>query len=244
MTASRIIRTAIASATVAVVALVASACCKSGTDSQWCPSSYKELSADQQAGRAACECRPGTPAGSVWGTDTYTTDSSLCGAAVHAGVITTAGGPITVRGAAGCPAYVGSERNGVSAGAWGAYEASFFFPGKGTGTCPAAPSSNTCPNAFKDIPGLSASTTITCTCDSTRMNGSVWGTDIYTQDSSICRAAVHAGVITTGGGSVTAKAAAGCKSYKGGVRGGVESSDWGEYDTSFYFPSKGTGTCP
>jgi hypothetical protein len=76
------------------------------------------------------------------------------------------------------------------------------------------------------------------------MSGSVWGTDIYTQDSSICRAAVHAGVITTAGGSVTAKAAAGCKSYKGGVRGGVESSDWGEYDTSFYFPSKGTGTCP
>jgi hypothetical protein len=76
------------------------------------------------------------------------------------------------------------------------------------------------------------------------MSGSVWGTDIYTQDSSICRAAVHAGVIAVGGGSVTAKAASGCKSYGGTSRGGVQSSDWGEYDASFYFPSKGTGTCP
>ncbi len=244
MSSSQLFRMTVTSTLAAVLATAVSACCKSGDESQWCPSSFKELSADQQAGRAQCECRPNAPTGSVWGTDIYTTDSSLCGAAVHAGVITTAGGPITVRGAAGCPAYVASERNGISAGAWGAYEGSFFFPGKGTGTCSAAPTSNVCPNAFKDIPGLSATTTLTCTCDSTRMSGSVWGTDIYTQDSSICRAAVHAGVITMGGGSVTAKAAAGCKSYKGSSRGSVQSSDWGEYDNSFFFPSKATGTCP
>ena len=29
--------------------------------------------------------------------------------------------------------------------------------------------------------------------------GAVWGTDIYTDDSAICAAAVHAGAITTDG---------------------------------------------
>ena len=42
------------------------------------------------------------------------------------------------------------------------------------------------------------------TCPSYGTASSVWGTDVYTDDSSVCTAAVHAGRITlAGGGSVT-----------------------------------------
>jgi hypothetical protein len=94
------------------------------------------------------------------------------------------------------------------------------------------------------VPGLGATTTITCTCNAGASAGPLWGTDIYTQDSSICKAAVHAGVIPASGGTVTAKAAVGCQSYASTERNGVSSDKWGQYDASFYFPAKGSGVCP
>lgn len=63
--------------------------------------------------------------GSLWGTDSYTTDSSVCKAAIHAGVITKAGGVATVTIGAGKTTYQGSERNGVTSSGWGPYDASF-----------------------------------------------------------------------------------------------------------------------
>lgn len=229
------------------LALGVNACCKSGGEGDSCPGSYASLSADKKAGVATCTCMAGdTASGSVWGTDIYTADSKICRAAVHAGAIPPSGGQVSVKGAPGCSAYVGTERNGVKAGKWGSFGSSFYFPGKGDGKCAAAPkpAGNKCPRNFKSIPGVNAGTSITCECDSSQTgSGPVWGSDIYTQDSSICRAAVHAGAITSSGGSVTAKAASGCKSYKGTNRNGVNSGKWGSYDASFYFPSKGSGAC-
>jgi len=233
---------------VAALTLGLCGCCKSGSEA--CPSRYRELTADKQVGEAKCTCADGSATGSVWGSDIYTSDSSICAAAVHAGVITTSGGEVKVKNAAGCPAYVGTERNGITTGKWGPYQTSFYFPDKGDGQCaaapaaPTAPAGNVCPTRFKDIPALSASTTITCTCNASATSaGPLWGTDIYTQDSVICKAAAHAGAIPLSGGMVTAKAASGCKSYEGTTRNGVTSSKWGSYDASFYFPAKGTGAC-
>lgn len=63
---------------------------------------------------------------SVWGTDDYTTDSSICTAAVHAGVIQAGeGGKVKVSITAGKPSYDGSERNGVTSRRWGNYDSSF-----------------------------------------------------------------------------------------------------------------------
>ncbi|NPV00801.1 MAG: hypothetical protein HPY53_05400 [Brevinematales bacterium] len=68
----------------------------------------------------------GGSASSLWGTDIYTIDSSLATAAVHAGVITfEKGGTFTVEFLAGQTNYTASDRNGVSSGSWGPYEASF-----------------------------------------------------------------------------------------------------------------------
>jgi hypothetical protein len=60
-------------------------------------------------------CPPNGEPHEVDGTDIYLTFSSICTAAVHAGVITLdEGGPITIRFWYHWPSYQGSERNGIS----------------------------------------------------------------------------------------------------------------------------------
>jgi hypothetical protein len=79
-------------------------------------------------------CPPnGTLSTRVWGTDLYTHDSSICSAAVHAGVITVArGGTVTIEMRPGAPSYQGNTRNGVLSRSYGAWNGSFVFvAGKG-----------------------------------------------------------------------------------------------------------------
>ncbi len=62
----------------------------------------------------------------------------------------------------------------------------------------------------------------------------VWGTDVYTDDSSVCTAAVHAGAITVdGGGEVTIEIAPGEDSYESSEQNGIESSSYGPWGGSF-----------
>lgn len=63
--------------------------------------------------------------------------------------------------------------------------------------------------------------------------GTVWGTEVYTDDSPICVAAVHTGVIGTDGGAVTIEILEGRKSYRGSAQNGVTSNDWSSYDGSY-----------
>src|SRR2546423_76291 len=62
------------------------------------------------------------------------------------------------------------------------------------------------------------------TCPAGGTAGSVWGTGIYTDDSSVCTAAVHAGTITfAGGGLVTIEMRDGMAAYQGSTANGVTS---------------------
>jgi hypothetical protein len=61
----------------------------------------------------------------VWGIGPYTDDSRICRAAVHAGVIPSAGGPIEVQAVGGQSQYEGSSRNGVTTQAYGSWPGSF-----------------------------------------------------------------------------------------------------------------------
>jgi len=73
-------------------------------------------------------CPPNGRPGSVSGTDIYTDDSSICTAAVHAGLITFAsGGTVTIEIQPGRASYVGSRRNGVASGYWDSWPGSFVF---------------------------------------------------------------------------------------------------------------------
>jgi len=63
-------------------------------------------------------------------------------------------------------------------------------------------------------------------CPSGGKESSVWGTDIYTLDTSFCNAAVHAGKLTSAsGGSVTIELRPGESSYKGTTRNGIKTND-------------------
>ena len=65
----------------------------------------------------------------------------------------------------------------------------------------------------------------------------VWGTDVYTDDSSIGSAAVHAGHLnSTTGGTVKIQILPGRSSYNGSTGGeGIVSQDYGAWDGSFKF---------
>ena len=177
-----------------------------------------------------CECdAEATKHGSVWGNDLYTDDSSVCRAAVHAGVIKESGGKVTVFPYGGQDRYTGGERNGIYSSDYGAWPASFGFK-EGL-----SPHTGGCPPTL--IP-YSGTKPLSCDCTATAAaEGNVWGTDVYTGDSSICRAAVHAGAIKPEGGKVTVYPMPGRGSYEGEERNGVATSDYGKYDRSFAFRS-------
>lgn len=75
-------------------------------------------------------------------------------------------------------------------------------------------------------------------CPPSGIAGSVWGTDLYTTDSSICTAAVHDGQITLrDGGNVTIQIREGAQGYSSSARHGIETSDFGPWEASFEFVS-------
>ena len=70
----------------------------------------------------------------------------------------------------------------------------------------------------------------------TSLSGHLWGTEVYTDDSHICEAAVHAGAtVMAVGGPVRFEKLPGQESYMGSVRNGVSSWDWGVWGQSFSF---------
>jgi hypothetical protein len=55
----------------------------------------------------------------------------------------------------------------------------------------------------------------------------IWGTEVYTDDSSVCTAAVHMGLITlAAGGSVTVEMRPGRDAYAASRRNGITSLRW------------------
>jgi len=70
------------------------------------------------------------------------------------------------------------------------------------------------------------------------LSSRLWGTGIYTDDSSICTAAVHTGLITRhNGGNVVIEIRPGQPHYRGSHKNGISSNDYGSYDGSFVFVS-------
>jgi hypothetical protein len=174
---------------------------------------------------------------SVWGTDLYTDDSSICSCAVHAGLITAErGGVITIQIEPGASTYAGSVRNGVTSGDYGAWVGSFRFVGRGREVEQAAQLIDWASTAVSARGHNDQVYRYSCPPNGT-LSG-IWGTGLYTDDSSICTCAVHAGVITAErGGEVTIRIKPGATSYSGSSRNGVTSNDYGEFVGSFEFVS-------
>ena len=66
------------------------------------------------------------------------------------------------------------------------------------------------------------------------IGGSVWGTDVYTDDSSIAAAAVHAGLLQPDEtGTIMVTVQSGRENYRGSARNGVASKDYLDWERSY-----------
>ncbi len=178
------------------------------------------------------DCPAGGSPGSVWGTNVYTDDSSVCTAAVHVGLITLdEGGAVRAEIEEGADEYNGAVSNGIESRDYGTWGGSFSFPDAEQVEVTGIAWDKSAASYGGD-PGDE----FTVTCRPEGEPGSVWGTDVYTDDSSICTAAVHAGLIdVTAGGEVTLRILEGQESYEGTDANGVTSNDYGSWGGSFEF---------
>ncbi len=68
------------------------------------------------------------PTNRVYGTDTYTADSPICQAAIHAGVLRRGrAGAVTIEIGRGAKEYLGSTQNGMTSASFGPYASSYTF---------------------------------------------------------------------------------------------------------------------
>jgi LCCL domain len=206
-----------------------------GTPTTWQANATSLKGADGQT--FTIDCAPGGTGFSVWGSDIYTADSSICTAAVHSGLITyERGGEVTIELRPGRSIYGCSERNGVTTGAYGSYPRSFVFKTPNTEAVVREAEDQTPVlwNTSATMVSAENGKTYKFKCPSNGRESTVWGSDIYTLDSSICTAATHAGKLTReSGGSVTIETRPGESAYKGSERNGIKTNDYGPYARSF-----------
>lgn len=176
-------------------------------------------------------CPSGCNSGAVWGTGVYSDDSHICVAAVHAGVLTTAGGTLVVSIQPGQPEYPASTSNGITSLHWTSWGRSFSVAqyvdassGSATVDCTATAS------GLAVATGSSVMVTCPAGCAS---QGSVWGAGPYSDDSFVCQAAIHAGAISDAGGAFQLTMVPGQQQYTASTQNGVTSQPWGEWGRGF-----------
>ena len=217
---------AVLAAPVGAVAQTAAPSSASVGAAHLCPANLVTLSGSAGV-VVGCWCPAGGSAGAVWGSGPYAVVSDLCGAARHAGAVGAEGGAVWARVTAGLGIYEGSAANGVETQALGSFGASIEILNAGGGDEEVAE----CPETAQ---GLAETTR--CRCPAERVGiGAVWGTDIYTYDSTLCTAALHAGALTRKGGVVTVTPLAGQDSYAGSTRNGVTTDSYGSWGGSMRF---------
>ncbi len=195
-----------------------------------CPNDYNSFPEDAPTLTCGCSAEA-TKEGSVWGTNPYYYQSSLCRAARHAGVLSGAGGQISVTFAKQ-PFFPGVTRNGIEAAAWSA--GAGFRVGRAGGdttglasfdaTASGGLELDICPRDYNSFPEDAPA--LTCGCDAAAMKeGSVWGANPYYYQSSLCRAALHAGATGKNGGKIVVQPEA-ATVFPGVTRNGIEASSW------------------
>jgi hypothetical protein len=190
----------------------------------------------------------GSLSGSVWGTATYTTDSSVGAAAVHAGKLSpgvTKTLKIDCSGEASD--FPGSSSNGVTSQSFSGAFRSFRF----SDTPVNPPTIRVCfndPCAMNQCfaPGIVLYLQVTGST-----HGSIWGDNIYTDDTSVAVAAVHTGILAEGQtGTVVVSCAGAQTSFSSSERNGIASASYGPWLGSYTLtlmnslpPSLCTGRC-
>jgi hypothetical protein len=177
----------------------------------------------------------GKDTGTVYGTGVYTDDSSLATAAVHAGVLPVGKkGMVKVTILKGKDSYRGSTQNGVTSRDWRSFEGSYQVqPAERNfvyriANSPVQRDPGTLARFTKDI----GKTFLFEVTGST--TGTVWGSGVYTTDSTLATAAVHAGVLRNGQKAVVkVSILEGKDAYPGTTKNGVTSQKWRKWLASF-----------
>ena len=161
----------------------------------------------------------------VWGTTTYTDDSSVCTAAVNYGLITfEAGGTVTIEMRAGLASYTGSNRNGTTTESSGHSTGSFVFIGQPIYNTDARLRWPRLGRLSQQLPRQERAA-LPLHLPPQGQPREIFGTGTYTTDSPVCTAAVQEGLITLAkGGYVTIEIKPGIGTYTGSTKNGITSS--------------------
>lgn len=202
-----------------------------------CPNDYSRFPADGPTLDCGCSAEA-MKAGDVFGANPFYWQSSVCRAAAHAGLVGSQGGRVIVTPAAAVPVYPGVTRNGISGRSWrGGAENQGFQLSAGTGApsqvAPADPAAqpaagltlDTCPSDYSSFQADSPSLICTCPAQASK-TGDVFGANPYYWQSSVCRAAVHAGIVAGNGGQVKVSPSPAVPVFPGVTRDGVTGRSW------------------
>lgn len=197
----------------------------------------------------------GKSGGPIFGTDQYASDGNLDAAAVHAGVLKEGEfGYVKIILAEGLESYAGCKRNEVESQPYGKTKMSLRFekvPTTATGNLGVlsgrteiirelGPRRNwdverynlhrsLALRQFRSHEGLAVRIRVTGEKD-----GLVWGSNPYSDDSSLHSAALHSGLVKEGQTTdVVAIIRPGQKSYAGSESHGITANDFGSYPGSF-----------
>jgi hypothetical protein len=193
-----------------------------------CPGNH--YSSPMDAPALTCGCAGSAmKEGSIVGDNPYGRGSSLCYAALHAGALTSRGGQVTIVPDLNVPFFPAITRNGINS-------SGTDQPGPGFRVLvPSGPQKaalvgddgsinlEICPANYYSVP-LDAPS-LTCGCPIGAMSeGIVVGDNPYGRSSGICRAAMHAGALSSRGGKVTATPVTDSLLFPAVLRNGISSS--------------------
>ena len=213
---------------------------------------YDFRNAPNRIGQRANLCCAGNPVipNNVCGTDIYADSSAVCTSALHAGLITQAGGPVTLEFVNGLSEYRTIARNGVPAAYCNGRGQSYRFIGAGSASGVSGGAGGSSGGASGGAQGRNIAWNyapgsdhrgangqrFTLTCPANGALSRIWGTDSYTDDSPVCSAAVHSGLITAAsGGTVVIEIRPSQQQYQGSARNGVTSLDFTYFPGSYGF---------
>lgn len=195
----------------------------------------------QVAALVSVYCPAGGTVATVWGSGPYTDDSSVCSAAVHALATFNfaAGGTVRIALTRGEDAYPATVRHGVASSEWGAWENSFRIvtgvPGKHLNEIADTTTTEVSWSATAEhLRGKAGPQRVVCPREG--QSAAVFGSGVYSDNSSICNAAVHAGLVTRAlGGIVSLRMENGRASYSGSMKNETTTQGFGEWKGSFSF---------
>ncbi|XP_062405850.1 cysteine-rich secretory protein LCCL domain-containing 2 isoform X1 [Sardina pilchardus] len=195
-----------------------------------CETKMRDKCRGSTCNRYKCPANCLNKKGKVWGTLYYDVQSSICRAAMHYGVIDNSGGVVDITRKDRLPFFVKSTKNGIES--FSKYKPSNAFVvarverqsvdcyATVAEICPYKKPYTNCPRVY-----------CPARC---RNQPSYWapvvGNSMYADSSSICRAAIHAGVIKDDGGHVDILALERKKSYVGALKNSIQSDSKSSHD--------------